>query len=883
MPTADPAQVRAMVAAYGAADKRPHALALDADPVWAGPERLDDAVPIRVVPCPSPLAVRAALVDHDDPGEVLVLLTRCRGGELGLDAQARLVKGTVLPIDPFTSVRAVFRAKALDPQLVSERWLIDELITLAPAGGWRDRTPLGGVLDIDHAWRTWHHARLNLDDEPTTLEALLALGMTGTLDPAIAGLDPEVRERLARRWSDALGPAAPVLVELLASGRGPDLAAYGLVAGVLWATTDDAVLAQTQVLGRARLEEVYGRDQLNAPAAADWARAAATLVDEHPSALDTAERVLATKDLTALAVLSDELPQGFEARLRSLAQAISQRDPSAATSALEWVRRHRLAGRRSPRVRAAEAAVRLLRRGHQPVPAPTTLPAAAEAYASDWAFVDEALRLLREGDTTPELSVAYADLAQEIRGHRDEAAQAFVTLLAEWSTSEPTPDERIVPLEHLLDQVVAPTAKDAPVLLVVCDGMSLPVAHELLRDIAEEHWAPALPEGREGWPIGVALLPTVTEVSRASLFAGQRVTGDQAAERVAFSAHAALRAVSSPHRPPVLFHKGALVGPTGTALADEVRATVSDPDQRVVGVVVNSVDDHLARGDQVRVSWNLETLRPLTWLLDAAAEAGRVVVLTADHGHVLHPEDAESRPLPGGGERWRDASTPPGDGEIEIAGPRVLLGDGRVVLPSTDRLRYGGYKHGYHGGATPEEVLVPVEVLARRLPDGWRHAPPDEPAWWRDRPRPAAPVAVAAPAAPPPPSDRAGQPSLFEVVEAPAPVAVDPAAAAPAATWVDQLLASPSFQEHRQRVRLPRPIPDERVRLYLATVDANGGSMPLSALAEATGEPADTLRMALSLVQRLVNLDGAGILTIGADGSVELNRQLAGFQFGIEP
>jgi hypothetical protein len=884
MPTADLAQVRAMVAAYGAADERPRALALDAEPVWTAPEVIDgDGVRIRVMPCPSPLAVRAALVDFRDAAELLVVLTPCRGGELGLDVRARLVKGNVLPLDPFTSVLAMFRARVLDPQLVTERWLIDDLVALAPAGGWVDRVPLGGVLDIDHAWRTWHAARLHLEDQPDSLLEILEHGADGALGPVIVELGDDRRQRLADRWGASLGQAAPVLVDLIAAGAGNDLAALGLVAGMLWATTDDSVLSQTQVLGQARLENRLGRDRLSSKAAADWATAAATLVETNPRVLDAADHVLVDKDLTPIAILSDHLPRGFEQRLDALARAIVANDLDAAMGALDSVRLHRLAVRRSPRVRAAEAAVRLLRRGTDPVPPPMTFAAAADTYATNWAYVDEALRVLREGDSLPALSAAYAQLADAVQAQRQTAGTTFTTLLAEWSASEPVPDDRIVPLEHVLDEIVAPTATDAPVLLVVCDGMSLAVAHELLRDVFEEQWAPALPADASRWPVGVALLPTVTDVSRASLLSGQRVTGGQAEERVGFTTHSALRAASAADRPPILFHKAALVGPTGTALADAVRDAVADPDQRVVGVVVNSVDDHLARGDQVRVDWNLTTLRPLTWLLDAAAEAGRVVVLTADHGHVLHSEHALSRPTAGGGERWRDASTPPADGEIEIAGPRVLAGDGRVVLPTDDRLRYGGYKHGYHGGATPEEVLVPVEVFARRLPDGWRHHPFREPAWWSEQ-QVVAPIAAtpvpAAPARAVPRSDRVGQASLFDTAPGPqemtAPMSPSPS------TWVDQLLESPAFQEHRGRIRLPRPISDDRLRSYLSTVDANGGSMPLNSLAASTGEPPDTLRMALSLVQRLVNLDGAEIMAVRAEGLVEVNRPLAALQFGID-
>ncbi len=88
--------------------------------------------------------------------------------------------------------------------------------------------------------------------------------------------------------------------------------------------------------------------------------------------------------------------------------------------------------------------------------------------------------------------------------------------------------------------------------------------------------------------------------------------------------------------------------------------------------MVNSVDDHLARGDQIRVGWDLASLKPLVWLLEAAQEAGRVVVVTADHGHVLHGPWSRSRPQPGGGERWRTEPPGPGDDEVAIAGPRML-------------------------------------------------------------------------------------------------------------------------------------------------------------------------------------------------------------------
>ena len=151
MTAADPARVRAIVAALRSDDRR-SLLAIQADPIWSGPEVLEGSPPVRVVPAQSPLAAREAVVRHaerGDSGELLVLLTRCGSADLGLDLRAQMLKGEVQSFDPFTSALALFQAKVLDPALARERWLIEDLISLAPANGWRDRTPINGVLTLE--------------------------------------------------------------------------------------------------------------------------------------------------------------------------------------------------------------------------------------------------------------------------------------------------------------------------------------------------------------------------------------------------------------------------------------------------------------------------------------------------------------------------------------------------------------------------------------------------------------------------------------------------------------------------------------------------------------------------------------------------------------
>ena len=55
-----------------------------------------------------------------------------------------------------------------------------------------------------------------------------------------------------------------------------------------------------------------------------------------------------------------------------------------------------------------------------------------------------------------------------------------------------------------------------------------------------------------------------------------------------------------------------------------------------------------------------------------------------------------------------------------------------MVAAWSERVRFAARRGGYHGGASPQEVLVPVAVLVvGQPPAGWTEAPPAEPAWWR--------------------------------------------------------------------------------------------------------------------------------------------------------
>jgi hypothetical protein len=119
-------------------------------------------------------------------------------------------------------------------------------------------------------------------------------------------------------------------------------------------------------------------------------------------------------------------------------------------------------------------------------------------------------------------------------------------------------------------------------------------------------------------------------------------------------------------------------------------------------------------------------------LLHAARGAGRVVVVTGDHGHVR--DEGTVQVSGGSGDRWRSDGAPLRDNEVALSGGRVLSPSGgrSVIAAWSERVRFSARRGGYHGGASPQEVLIPIAVLSAGIaPNGWVEAPPVEPPWWR--------------------------------------------------------------------------------------------------------------------------------------------------------
>lgn len=833
--------------------------------------------------CESSLAIREALCELERPDSTagLVVLTPLATHEIADDIVARLARARVFQPEAWDTVRQLFQARDTDARLGRFAWMPQLLIDAAVQGAYPPVT--NGFLSLEAAWGELLRRCLQLDTPRPDAAALLRWSLTPGADVALAALPDTARNDVLRWLAEAAGTAGEPILGCVAAGRTADALPLGLVCGLVFASAGEGQAA----LGEAaiRLERFVNDRHIGIAAGRAWAEAAEDVVrgaapEVASAALDRADVVVKELRIAAFAHLSNWLPSGLDQRLSGFAQALTEHLIAPAETTLATVEQHAdralahaLLQAQGVRAERVEMARRLARWLLAPLPAATALPAAAAWQVDEGAFVDWARFRLLGGDELAELSQAYGACRAAVIARRMDYAQPFAQALVAWNAEQPQPAGRLVPVEAVLEQVLAPIAAVHPVLLLVMDGLSTSIFRELFARAAIHGWQELVREDL-GRPLyGVAALPTVTEVSRASLLCGRLTLGAAPLEKAGFASHAALLAHSRAAAPPRLFHKGDLADATN--LAAELRTAIADPGQRVVGVVYNAVDDHLSGPDQLHQRWALEDLRLLLPLLREARDARRVLVVTADHGHLL--EDGTA-PLAGGeADRWRPGTDARAPHELALRGGRVLTGDGvnAVVCLWGESTRYGGRKNGYHGGLSPQEVLVPLAVLATQQVNvpGWTAAPPVQPEWWELSPRAASGCQPVPPRRPAPRKSAAspGQARLFDTPP-PAPAAPD---------WIGTLLASPTYAAQRQlaaRVALP----DEIMRRLLEALDERGGKLSRVALAQRLAVPELRLGGLLSAARRLLNLDQAQVLVVDeAAGTVELNLVLLRQQFRV--
>ncbi len=870
----------------------------DADAVAVGlhvarPWRLPEAVEFEfgtatVVRADTVFRVRQVLLDAERRGGRVILLTRLQEGELGKDVVGRLARSKLHPINLWVTLCSLFKARDMD-RSACDASLAEALLEAAPADGYPPVST--GVLDAGTVWRAACRHVFEMGDREPDLVTLLLWASGPAAQTRYLSVGEELRGGLRERLVATLGDPAGTVLRFLDSRAGTDAVALAAACQIVFGDGREEVLSAAA----ARMEQYHQNTPVPPAVGRALGRAAADAVadldraDDHRSAqwhLQRADELLRQFHCEDHAHRSRLTLAGYEQRLarfgRQVQAALAGPTPDEIRRCEELqaeVAAHRRArvGTRGPeQVARTQMAVRLLRWLSAPLPAATSFAELAAAYRGELAFVDWARESVCRGEDVADLTHAYRDLDRAVLARRDEFNRTFAASLADWAATGSTAGG-VCGVEGVLGRVVAPVAAAGNrVLLVVLDGMSWAVCHELLADIRHDHWAEATPaESSTPFAPVIATVPSVTAFSRTSLLSGELAEGDAATEKRNFEAHDALRRACDKRHPPVLFHKREVTeGPRGV-VGDELSKAILSANHRVVGVVINAVDDRLSGAQQVRDAWTVGRIGPLGAVLKLARDSGRVVILASDHGHVWHR--AEARPHAGVG-RWRTADGDVRDGELVIAGDRVRDGGGgrSVVVPWTETVYYGKPQNGYHGGVTPQEMVCPLVILTDRTSsyDGLSECHTPEPGWWSPAPAAATAAAEEPPVAVRVPRKPTG---LFDEYadEEPTPghtPAAPPAPTPPTdGTWLDRLFASAGYKGQKEAVRRHAP-EDGLVRRCLEALAAAGGIMTPAAFSHAASVPPARLDGLVALVQRLLNVDGYDVLTFSRpENRIELN------------
>lgn len=903
MTTANPtfSQIKAQVTAVRQKHPSERVIGIRAFGRWTGESCHRDGEEVYVIQqCDSPLAMRLALRQPVDDKATKVLITGLEEKELGDDILIRLARRRLYQIDSWQIVRTLFQAHTVDPRLTRHSWIAETLLDTVPAGSYPPAR--GGFLDAETVWPLILNRTIGLNVETPDLTSILKWSKSPDALSRFRVLSDAMRESTIAWLAERAGPAVETILRAMSRLKRPDALPLGLAMGVVYHQQAAGQLEKAA----GKLEERYLGGHTPAAAVIErWSAAAVEVVRLQLTDAKTkrqlvqrADEILQEIQAESFAYLSDTSPLGFDQRLadfgKRLSNTVQHPHPKVGRElqeAVQAIRNHEQASREKRRLERVEMAIRSLRwlsvQNATDCPRPQSLAEAAELHLRDGGYVDWARLTLRAGDPVGELSAAYSRLFGKVTAFREQQARHFAQLLGDW-TAAGSHGNDVLPVEQILDQVIAPLAREVPVLVIVIDGMSVAVCRELLADTAGHEWIALSEPGRTFNRPGIAAIPSVTEMSRTSLLCGQRRQGAAHDEAAGFAEHPALRASSRSTHPPILFHKGSLQETDDAILSHEVRKEILSAHRKVVGVVINAVDDHLLKGQQIDTRWSRDEIKVLPALLHEARTARRMVVLVSDHGHVLD-HHTQGRTTDGGGERWRPDDGNSAEGELPIQGSRVLAEGGRIIAPWSEKLRYGMNKNGYHGGINPQEMVVPIVVLAcsEDLPTDWSEAPVESPAWWDEQQGSDNMIVepVQTPSKPAKPSKKRQSPTLFDLGEEedtqprPVPAATLPATKTP--EWVQRLLASPVFTDQKRLGG--RAVPDDDVFDRLLTLlDRRGGKMTSAALARSLEFPPLRLRGLLAVMQRVLNVDGYPVLSRDdASDTIELNRDLLITQFDL--
>ena len=412
-------QVRSKVAWVLQKESDALVVGLHAAGSWQGGAELDMGERrFVVVRADTVLEVREALADAEMLSRPTVVLTGLPQDELGHDVVARLARGKLFPVDVWEGVKALFKARQIDPSL-RDRCLAEALMAHRPAGGEYPPVP-AGVLDAATAWRAIFHGAFGLEDREPHLPGLLRWAALGPGAGRYLASPTELRDAARRRLAATLGPAAESILDIVEGGAARDALGLAVACEVVFPEGTDEPALQAAA---ARLERFHRNRPIPATVGRLLARAGRDAIDdverdepeEAQGQLLRADALLREVQAAPFAHLGRLTPLSWEGRLRRFARELTvATDPAdapalaACEEAAVYVADHANHRRQAHayQFERTRMALRLARWLRTPEALEGSFARLAERYRDDDAWADRARDALAGGDDLAELSDA---------------------------------------------------------------------------------------------------------------------------------------------------------------------------------------------------------------------------------------------------------------------------------------------------------------------------------------------------------------------------------------------------------------------------------------------------------------------------------------------
>lgn len=681
-----------------------------------------DGVTLKIYYCPTELALRQVL-QYQEPA---LLLTPLHFSTIHREVSDRFVSRSIHRVQPAHQIAALFQAHEVDRRLGRWTELIPWLLEFADQHTSVYTPAQGGILSESEVWNAlFKHLFDELSPHENERGTILSL------------FDPDIAQTLQSLSTDRQN-------ELLRALDYFKFDQLRLILIILWTTPahralnplacalvlqEWLTLAQKSLLEHRTLYAALAKLDLidifekNEVILARIQRDIHTFVLDSESNSNIVSSILTAVgdvytyvDYDVLSAQSLYTPQGWNTELKSAQDVLQRIGHATLRSSSEaildsWERvkshvwgRHKASGARS-------ALKTLHRIGQGLVHAQTqTQDATADRWARNDAFMHQQFEHLAQHTIASELRTLYERLFQDWtklqRSNDEQSAQTATTYLSKGSVLPAA-----IPMEKFGDTIVHPLLAQMEqneklqkhnLLIIVADGMSWSAFHELAPSLTRHGWVPWYVRDAQHSVLSLqAPIPTETRFARHALLTGTlEPNGDQGRERNGFSEQ---------FDGGRLFHYKDTKGDRITMIEEAIRSKA-----RVVGVVVNAIDDTLSGSSQFSPTLQLEDLSILHSLLQYAADHKRVVVLTSDHGHIIPPHAETTASESSGGARYRADNAPLQDGEVEFSHPLFAdtYGNERLRVAYDVTRQYTRFSRGVHGGAHRAEMLVPVAIVA---------------------------------------------------------------------------------------------------------------------------------------------------------------------------